>query len=100
MTEPIEDAYLERCRNIATEIKKVLGARRTLFLSMIGEYGAVETTKRLVHAEQPSDTFVDLMVKGRPRSDRGMAYCERTEVGSPLYRRNPHGCAQQIGYTT
>ena len=43
MTEPIEDAYLERCRNIAKEIKKVLGARRTLFLSMIGEYGAVET---------------------------------------------------------
>ena len=65
MTKPIEDAYLERCRNIAKEIKKVLGARRTLFLSMIGEYGAVETTKRLVHAEQPSDTFVDLMVKGR-----------------------------------
>ena len=65
MTEPREDAYLERCRNIATEIKKVLGARRTLFLSMIGEYGAVETTKRLVHAEQSSDTFVDLMVKGR-----------------------------------
>ena len=65
MTKPIEDMYLERCRNIATEIKQVLGARRTLFFSMIGEHGAVETTRRLVHAEQPSDTFVDLMAKGR-----------------------------------
>ena len=65
MTKPIEDAYLERCRNIATEIKQVLGARRTLLLSMIGEHGAVETTMRLVHAKQPSDTFVDLMAKGR-----------------------------------
>ena len=61
----LEDRYLERCRTIATEIKGLLGARRTLFLSMIGEYGAVGATKRLVHADQPSDTFVELMLRQR-----------------------------------
>ena len=61
----LEEQYLERCREIARNIKQLLGARRTLFLSMIGEHGAVGATKLLVHADQPSDTFVDLMVHGR-----------------------------------
>ena len=61
----IEDRYLERCRIIAEEIRQVLGARRTVFLSLLGEYGAVEATRRLVHAGRPSDTFVDLMLRGR-----------------------------------
>ena len=61
----LEAQYLERCRTIAKEIHALLGARRTLFLAMLGEYGAVEATRRLVHADQPSDTFVDLMIRGR-----------------------------------
>ena len=61
----LEDRYLERCRQIARDIKGVLDARRTVFLSMIGEVGPVGATKALVHADRPSDTFVDLMVHRR-----------------------------------
>ena len=61
----LESRYLERCREIERNVREVLGARRTLFLAMIGEYGAVDATRRLLHADQPSDTFVELIVHGR-----------------------------------
>ena len=63
--EPLEDRYHNRCIRLADELHVLLGAPRTRFLRMIGEHGAVDATKRLIHNQEPSPTFTDLFMKRR-----------------------------------
>ena len=60
-----EDRYETRCNQIAADVEAVLGRRVTRFRAMCAEHGAVQATKRLIHAPRPSDTFSDLWVKRR-----------------------------------
>ena len=60
-----EDRYETRCNRIAEEVETLLGRRVTRFRTMCAEHGAVQATKRLIHAPHPSDTFADLWKKQR-----------------------------------
>ena len=61
----LEDLFLDRCLKGAEVLRKLLGRPRTEFLRMIGEHGAVEATRRLLHAPRASDTFTVLWEKGK-----------------------------------
>ena len=56
--------YETRCIQVAEEVEAVLGRQVTRFRAMCAEHGAVQATKRLIHA-RPSDTFSVLWEKGR-----------------------------------
>ncbi len=60
-----EDCYETRCTRVADEVEAVLKRRVTRFRAMCAEHGAVEATRRLIHALHPSDTFSDLWVEKR-----------------------------------
>lgn len=63
----LEDLFRDRCLKGAEVLRKRLGRPRTEFLRMIGEHGAVEATKRLIHAAKASDTFTTLWERGELR---------------------------------
>lgn len=60
----LERRFLDRCLDGAERLRQLLGRPRTEFLRMIGEHGAVEATKRLIHAAKASDTFTTLWERG------------------------------------
>ena len=60
-----DDRYETRCIQVAEEVEAVLGRQVTRFRAMCAEHGAVQATKRLIHAQRPSDTFSVLWDKGR-----------------------------------
>ena len=60
-----DDRYETRCIQVAEEVEAVLGRQVTRFRAMCAEHGAVQATKRLIHAQRPSDTFSVLWEKGR-----------------------------------
>ena len=60
-----DDRYETRCIQVADEVEAALGRQVTRFRAMCAEHGAVQATKRLIHARRPSDTFSDLWTKGR-----------------------------------
>jgi hypothetical protein len=49
----------------ADRLKKEVGYNPTRFLQMVGEYGAVETAKRLLERDEYSEGFATLWEKGR-----------------------------------
>ena len=55
--EALEDRFHDRCVRGTEVLQKLLGRPRTEFRRMIAVHGAVEATKRLIHAPQASDTF-------------------------------------------
>ena len=60
MPDDLKDRYHNRCVRLAKQLEQLLKAKRRIFLQMIGEHGAIEATKRLIHADQASDTFTEL----------------------------------------
>ena len=56
----VEQDYEDRCLVLARDGEKALGRRVSRFRRMLSEHGAVEATRRLVNAQDPSDTFRDL----------------------------------------
>ena len=60
-----EDSYEIRCTRVADDVEAVLKRRVTRFRAMCAEHGAVEATRRLIHAPRPSNTFMDLCMNRR-----------------------------------
>ena len=76
-----EDSYETRCTRVADDVEAVLKRRVTRFRAMCAEHGSVEATKRLIHAQRPSDTVfgpLDEWAAG-PHSRGGRP--DRTGVG-------------------
>ena len=61
-----EDRYETRCNQIAADVEAVLGRRVTRFRAMCAEHGAVQATKRLIHAPRPSETFSGSILDEQP----------------------------------
>lgn len=57
--------YEDRCLVLARDGEIALKRRVSRFRRMLSEHGAIETTKRLVNALDPSDTFRDLWLLER-----------------------------------
>lgn len=53
----LERRFRNRCLDGAELLRQLLGRPRTEFLRMIGEHGAVDATRRLIHAGDTSETF-------------------------------------------
>ena len=61
--QTLASQYHSRCIKLTAELELLLGAPRRRFLRMIAEYGAVDATKRLIHAREPSPTFTALFMQ-------------------------------------
>ena len=61
----LEQRYEERCYSLADQLRTLLGQPRSIFLRMLGTHGAVEATRQLIHARDPSATFTVLWERRR-----------------------------------
>ena len=83
--EALKDRYHDRCMKLAAELHALLGRPRTIFLRMIAEHGAVDATKRLIHAPEPSATFTELVLQEKPLDLTVEAVIVTEPVWDPLF---------------
>ena len=93
--EALKDRYHDRCMKLAAELHALLGRPRTIFLRMIAEHGAVDATKRLIHAPEPSATFTELVLQEKLLDLTVEAVIVTESVWDPLFSDRDRTAARE-----